>query len=238
MVVSSRTFVAVSIGLVGLGLLVGPSLGQQQDGAVRKTNGQGAKPAPPTPPTVGTIDMGEVFKGYDKVKASAAEFKTAVMKRQGELMQVMTQMKAESEELAKLRVGSEDYKKHESKITDLKVKSEAGRETAEREFALREAEMMATLYKEIQSMVARVATHRGMTYILRVANDPVVGTDPNSAMRAIERSVVYADPKNDITKDVINYLNYEYKAAGGVVPPAATTPTSGAGAAAVRPTGN
>src|SRR5262249_51007370 len=204
----------------------------------RKTTGQSAKPAAPTPPTFGTIDMGEVFKGYDKVKVNADEFKAAVLARQKDLMGVMTQMKAESDELGKLRPGSEDYKKREAKITELKAKGEAGRETAEREFALREAEMMATLYKEIQTMVARVAQHRGMTYVLRVSNDPVVGSDPNSAMRAIERSVVYADQKNDITKDVITYLNYEYKAAGGMAPKSSSSSPAATPAAGARTSGN
>ena len=52
--------------------------------------------------------------------------------------------------LAKLCPATEDYKKHENKVTELKARHEAGREQAEREFAQRQAEMMATLYKEVQ----------------------------------------------------------------------------------------
>ena len=180
--------------------------------------------------------MTAVFKGYDKVKVSGEEFKAAVMAKKKDLMSIMEQMKVESESLAKLAPGSTDAKKIEDKLTQLKASNEAGREQAEREFALREAEMLATLYKEIQSMVARVAKYRGMTYVLRVSNDPVTGSDPNSAMRAIERSVVYAESTNDITKDVVQYLNAEYKSKGGVSPKAtsSTAPTQGS----VKPAGN
>ena len=59
MVVSSRMFVAVGLGLAGLAFLVGPTLGQQpqQDGAVRKsstgsqsTGSQSSAPSKPAPP--------------------------------------------------------------------------------------------------------------------------------------------------------------------------------------------
>jgi outer membrane protein len=234
MVVSSRAIVALGVGVLAAGILAGPSRGQQQDGALRKTTSQGAAPTGPAPATFGTIDMTAVFKGYDRVKVSGEEFKSAVMEKKKDLMKVMQQMQMESEMLAKMTPGSPDFKKHEEMITQLKAQSEAGRESAEREFALREAEMLATLYKEIQTMVARVAKHRSITYVLRISNDPVTGSDPNSAMTAINRSVVYADTSNDITGDVVRYLNHEYKQKGGVSPKASTS----AAATGARPNGN
>ena len=41
------------------------------------------------------------------------------------------------------------------------------------------------------------------------------------------QSVVYADPRNDITKDVVHNLNLAYKAAGGTAPRAAAPAASG-----------
>lgn len=236
MVVSSRAVAVVSFGLLGVFALASASYAQQQDTAVRKTNTQSPAGTPAAPATFGSIDMTAVFKGYDKVKVSGEEFKAAVMTKKKDLMAIMEQMQTESASLAKLAPGSADAKKIEDRITQLKASNEAGREQAEREFALREAEMLATLYKEIQSMVSRVARHHGMTYVLRVSNDPVTGSDPNSAMRAIERSVVYAEPVNDITNEVIGYLNVEYKKAGGTAPKATSAVTPAP--SAVKPAGN
>ncbi|WP_406700304.1 OmpH family outer membrane protein [Singulisphaera sp. Ch08] len=237
MVVSSRAVAAVSLGLIGVMALASSSQGQQQDVAVRKTTTQSAAGPAPAPATFGSIDMTAVFKGYDKVKVSGEEFKAAVMLKKKDLMGIMQQMQQESESLAKMTPGSSDALKIEDKLTQLKASNEAGREQAEREFALREAEMLATLYKEIQSMVTRVAKFRGMTYVLRVSNDPVTGSDPNSAMRAIERSVVYADTTNDITKEVVQYLNAEYsKSRGGATPKATSSVTPNP--ASVKPAGN
>lgn len=240
MVVSSRALAAVGLGLVGLGVLVVPSLGQQaqqKDGAVRPTVNRPAASAasstPPGPAVFGSVEMNAVLKGYDKFKVLSEEWEAAASAKQRELMQIMQEMKTESDMLAKYTPGSVDFKKAENKITELKAKGEAGRETAQRELALREAEMIATIFNEIQSMVSRVASKKGITYVLQVSTEPVSGSDPNSAYRAMQRSVLYADPRNDITKDVISYLNYEYKAAGGRAPKA----TSSAGPAATRPGG-
>ena len=68
--------------------------------------------------------------------------------------------------MKKLNPGSEDYRKHENRITELKAKMEASKEQAEREITLRQAETMATLYKEIQAYAKWVAQHRGITHVM------------------------------------------------------------------------
>jgi outer membrane protein len=239
MVVSSRAIVVASLGVLGVALLVGPSLGQQKDSSVSKTSSQ--PPAnsakPPAPAAFGTIDMTAVFKNYDKVKYTSEEFQAAALAKKNELMKIMTEMQTVSESLANLKPGTPDYKKHEDRMSMLKAQGEAGRESAEREFAMREATMLATIYKEVQEMVAAVAKLRKMTYVMRVSNDPITSTDPNSAMTAINRTVVYFDGANDITNDVVYNLNRRYKAQGGPAPKGTSSSTTAAPAAA-KPAGN
>jgi outer membrane protein len=238
MVISSRAIVAVGLSAVGLGLLVGPSLGQQPDAGVRRTASPStAAPAAPISPVIGTIDMDAVFKNYDKVKVSSEEFKAAALARKAVLQKIQVDAQQEAEILAKLTPGTEDFKKHENRVTELKAQFEAGRETAERDFASREAEAMATLYKEVQAMVARIAQWKKMTYIVKVSNQPISGSNPNSVMAAMANTMVYADPRNDITNDVVYNLNRIYKATGGpsvkgsAAPGAPTPPATGAPAA-------
>ncbi len=238
MVISSRVVAATGLCAVGVGLLLaGPSLGQQQDAGVRRTASPStATPAGPVAPVIGTVDMDAVFKNYDKVKASSEEFKSAALQRKGELQKIQSEAQQEAEILAKLTPGTEDYKKHENRVTQLKAQFEAGREQAERDFASREAEAMATLYKEVQAMVGRIAQWRKMTYIVKVSNQPISGSNPNSVMAAMANTVVYADPRNDITNDVVYNLNRIYKATGGAATkgsaatqaPAGSAPAGGA----------
>lgn len=239
--------------IMGMGLLAaacGPlasqgwaqAQAQQADGGVRRTAGTSTStPTAPVSPVIGTIDMDAVFKNYEKVKVSSEEFKAAAQARKAELMKIQAEAQQVAELLAKMSQGTEDYKKHENRVTELKARFEAGRESAERDFASREAEAMATLYKEIQAMVARVAQWRKMTYIVKVSNQPISGSNPNSVMAAMANTMVYADPRNDITNDVVYNLNRMYKATGGQsartpgnaapASAAATAPAPAAGAA-------
>jgi Skp family chaperone for outer membrane proteins len=225
MVVSSRGILAIGVTLAGLALLVGPGLGQgqTQDGTIRKTANPAAAASPPSPiaPVIGTVDLELVFKSYEKVKVSNKEYSAALLARKNELMKIMSEAQEETQMLAKLAPNSEDYKKHENRVTELKARHEAGREQAEREFQLRQAEVMATLYKEIQEMVKKIAQWRKMNYVVKVSTQPITGADPNSVMAAMSSTLVYADPRNDITNDVIYNLNRFYKAtAGPAVKPA------------------
>jgi outer membrane protein len=240
MVVSSRKVAALGLGLVGVGCLIGPSFGQQkqQDEGVRKT--AAANPAPAAAkqavpaPVFGTVDLEEVLRKYDKVKAQQDEFRAAAEAKRNELMKFQVEAQEESQKLAKMTPNSIDAKKIEDHLTQLKAQLEAGREQAQRDFSLRESEMLATLYKEVQSMVAAVARYKGMTYVLQVSNEPPSGSNPNSVMAAMSKTVIYSDPAGDITRDVIHNLNLTYKRAGGVAPkPAANSP-----APAANPSGN
>src|SRR5262249_26438152 len=206
------------------------AVGSQAGAAAARTPNQ----APPAvvPAVFGTVDVEAVFKSYDKVKFQQEEFKAAAMAKHNELAKIQAEAQEEMNKLPKMTPGSVDAKKIEDRITTLKAQLEAGREQAQRDFALRQAEMLATLYKEVQEMVAAMAKYRGMTYVVQVSNEPVSGSNPDSVMAAMAKTVVYADSRNDITRDVIHNLNARYKAAGG------TTPKAAAPAAATNPAGN
>jgi len=242
MVVSSRAVVAVGLALAGVGALSLRATAEPPDTSVRKTSASAsqsaaaAKPAAPVPATFGTVDIEAVFKAYDKVKTQQEEFKAAALAKHNELAKIQAEAQEELGKLQKLTPNTADAKKIEDRVTELKAKLDAGREQAQRDFAVRESEMLATLYKEVQDMVAAIAKHYGYTYIVQVSNEPISGSNPNSVMAAMAKTVVYADSRNDITKLVVHHLNNRYKAAGGATPKAAA-PTQAAGSAAT-PSGN
>ena len=242
MVLSPRGILAIGLSLAGIAYFVVPSRIQAQqpqkaDGGVRATStGKGTAtngPPAPIPPVIGTVDLEMVMRNYEKVKDQMKELSAAVNVRRGELMKLESEGRSEAEYLQKLTPGSADYKKREDHMLELKAKVEAGQESAQREFSLRQAESLATLYKEVQGMVARVAQWRKINYVLKVSTKPPSGTDPNSVVSALGEAVIYADPRNDITNDVVHYLNQYYKATRNptATPKAAARPTSaGAGA--------
>jgi outer membrane protein len=243
MPMSSRATRALGL---GLGLLATATLVAQSqaqgpnDASVRKSSTQGASATTPgtaPPMRVGTIDMQKVINDYKKYKFSGEQLKNAYIEKQGELNRVMAQMKQVNKEMEGLDPAGNDFKAKETRMTELKAEFEAKKEQAQADMTRREAEALATIYKEIHAMTERVAKFKGYNYIIRVSNEPVSGSDPNLVMSAIARAVVYADSTHDITDMVILNLNDSYEkqqAAEGNPPASAATSKPAAAAAPTR----
>lgn len=230
MAMSSRMAVVAGLSLLGLISLVGQSSGQQ-DREVQKTSTNPRQPAPNlSPAVIGTVDLDAVFKGYEKMKVAMDSMRADVTARQGDMSKIAAEGKQATEILAKLTPGTPDYKKTETRISQLRAQLQVLQEQSQNEFAQREAESLAGFYKDVQQMVELVAKVRKMTYVVRISKEPVTGSQPDLVMAAMSRPVVYSDPSADITNDVIYYLNASYRRSTGAAAPKASsssTPSAG-----------
>ena len=243
---STRAALAVGLGCVGVAGLVGQSVAQQGDGGVRRVaaaNSAAGVPAaaPVAMPAVsiGTLDVEGVFRSYDKVAVRGEDLNAEVMLRYGELSKLANEGKLEQEKLGNIKPGTADAQKCEQRMVQLKAQIEAGRQNAEREFTQKETETMTSIYNEVADMTARVAQKHGMTFVVKYNEGKIQSNEPNSAMSQMSKTFIYADPRVDLTKEVIGYLNQTYKLSGGRVPkpqaPGAAAP--GANAPAAAPAG-
>ena len=193
-------------------------------------------PTPGLPAVIGTIDMDSVFKNYEKVKVSSDDIAAKAMAKQNELQKLVADMKTLAEKQASLSPSSPEFKKLDQQLTQMKITGEAAQESARKELAQVEAEALSALYREIQSMTARVAAWRGMNYVVKVSNEQPSAADPQAVMAILSRTVVYSDPRNDITQQVVQFLNQEYRKVAAAQPrPATGAAATAAPAAAAQP---
>ncbi|WP_435016197.1 OmpH family outer membrane protein [Tundrisphaera sp. TA3] len=233
---STRVALVVGLGLVGAAGLVGRSVAQQPQQDPKLRQAATTAPAGPASVSIGTIDMDSVLKNYDKFKVATQTLQAEAMARQNELMKIMAEAKSTQEMYQKLTPGSPDAKKCEDKITMLEGQFEAGRKNAEREFTQKESETMAGIYNEIQKFARYIAQQRGMTFVIKFTDQEAKGSEPNSVMAVMSRTVLYADARVDITAQVTNTLNEAYRKAGGVAPkPEPAAAGAAAPGAAARP---
>lgn len=237
---STRATLSVGLCLVGVAGLVGRTFGQApaQDPKVRPAGAAATSnnAAPIGPVSIGSIDMDSVLKNYDKFKVATETLRAEALTRHNDLMKIATEAKQQTELLGRMGPGTPDAKRCEDKITQLKAQFEAGRENAEREFTQKEAETMATIYNEIQRYAKWVAQKKNMTFVVKYSDQAASGSEPNSVMAAMSRTILYSDPRVDITNDVTYYLNQAYKASGGP-PPRAAAPAAAAAPAPSAPAG-
>jgi outer membrane protein len=227
MAMSSRVALIVGLAVAGVTVVAGRSTGQDSS--------QKAAPQPVqtlTPAVIGCIDMDAVFKGYEKVDFIRKSIEAEANIKKAELTKIMGEAQQVAKEMESLTPGSPDFKNHDAKLARLKADLDSARELAQRDFAMRESEALATVYKEIQAMVEAVAKHNRMNYVVRVSNEPISAGDPNATIAAMSRSVVFSDPAGDITQMVIKLLNREYQKTTPPKAPAASTPSESAPAPA------
>lgn len=227
----SRKTWALGLVLAGLAILVGRSHAQNDPGAAKAPNAANALP----PARIGTIDMDRVFKEYKKVKFAGDQLKNDVQAKQGELGKLMAQGRQVAQEMESLAPGSGTFKEKEAAMTRLKAQVESERELAQAEFTRREADALATIYKEVQAMTAAVARQQGLTYVMKTSAEPISASEPNSVIAAMNRAVVYSDPSTDITNKVVYYLNLAYEKQVGAQAPAAAPAAAATADAATRP---
>jgi len=242
MAISSRASLALGLGLLGVAGFVGVSNGQQGDGAVRKagTAGTTAAPAAMKPTVIATIDLEAVVRGYEKAKYQAEQLQAEALAKMGQLKAIATEAQQIAKEMESLQSSSKDFKDRGAKLSELKAKLTAGKETLQAESQMKQVEMMAGFYKEAQDMIGRYSKSRGITCVVQISAVPVKSEDPDSVMAALGRSVVYADPSMDITRSVLWNMNKEYTESGGPIaknppPGGATIDPAATPASAERP---
>jgi len=128
------------------------------------------------------------------------------------LNKLNSEAQQEIELLAKLAPGSEDFRSHERRKGELVARFEIERKNAEEEFSRYETRFMASLYKEIQEVTTTVAQAKGLTYVVKISPLPPTSESRDAVMTALARSVVYSDPRADITGEVVRLLNQSYAA--------------------------
>jgi RNA polymerase sigma factor (sigma-70 family) len=163
---------------------------------------------------IGSVDMDAVGKRYENLQRLEEQLKRDRMAAEQSLAKSQAQIKKLTEQMKRLPPASSDYIALENQIAELKGRLGTEEEREQRESVRRETRMMSTLYQEIHEVIAKVAKAKGLDYVVRVSSGPGSNSDFNEVNDALGRSVIfYANPRNDITEEVIRELNRKFKAA-------------------------
>lgn len=215
---SRRAALAMGLSAGALLGLVGRAFGQAGKGsrpATAPTPGPAAGTGPPRSPLaaiIGTISIESVVEGYDRTKALAQTLQAAALSKQNDLMRLQNEGKQLLKLMESLKQDHPDYRQHEEKITLIRAQIQAGEEQLQRDLESRRSESIATLHEEIRAVTARIAQRRGLTHVVKIVSKPPRADDPESVASAVMQAFLYADPRTDISADVVAILNQEYHA--------------------------
>jgi Skp family chaperone for outer membrane proteins len=199
---------SVAAAVVGICSLVGSLVGPSEASA----QGQGR----PSGHNIAVVDVSIIFKKHARFLGMIEKFKKDVQGAEAKLKTEFDQIKALQEQLKGLTPGSPDYKQMEQRIAHSGADWQVKQQTQKKDLMEYEGRIYFQVYREIDDSVKRFAQKNEIALVLRYASDPVDDpNDRNEIVRGINKSVVYVDPRLDITDWILTDLNRSSAAGAG-----------------------
>jgi Skp family chaperone for outer membrane proteins len=161
---------------------------------------------------VGSIDMDAVMKRYGRVRQVNERMNDARTEAKEQLTKLQTEVQAFVSRMRQLQPGSADYRAREEQLEGMKRRIERESDAFESEITRRHARQSASVLQDIHEVIAAVAKAQGLDYVVKVSPEPRPDANPDEVYGAMGRSVLYANPRNDITEEVIRELNRRFEA--------------------------
>ena len=158
--------------------------------------------------------MGAVLKRYGKVRQSSQRLSADRDDARANIAKLRSKAQAIAGEMERLSPSGEDYRAREDRLAAMKKQVERESEGFQTELSQRQARESASVLEDIQEVIAEVARAKGMDYVVKVSPEPRPDASPSDVVAAFNRSVLYANPRNDITDEVARELNRRFEAAG------------------------
>lgn len=178
---------------VGLGLFLESAQADPQQGA-----GQ-------TRPFIHVINVNEVFKGYSKYQQLTTTFKSEVEKRESQLKAQEQILRAKMEEM-KFKKDKSDRDRLEKEIADKRFETEQLKRNFQDELTQKEADIYATVYKDMSDMLTQYCDQYQVPMVLRLQGG-ADSANPPAVLQSLQRIVVYSNPNLDLTKVITDGLN-------------------------------
>ena len=203
-----------------------------------------AAPAGPSQGTtgpIGLVDMAHVFKNYKKFEIMTKDLQAEIKASEEKLKLMAENLKAlaaKGQELKGIvKETSPEFIEHEKAFTQAQSDFETARKVEQREFLRKEAQIYKTIYLEVADAVEQAAKYYNLSVVLRFSREEIdEAGDPKELIQSMNRQVVYHRSEDDITDDVVRFLNknYERAAGGGAAAPAAAAAAPKTASAAKR----
>lgn len=188
----------------------------------------GKKTAPQAVPhKVGLIDMGRVFKEYKKFEDIRDSLRQEVAASEQKARTMSQTIQDLQEKMKPFKPGSPEYSKLETEVARKSSELQAFGKVLQRDLLRKETQAYKDIYLEVSKVVRMYAEHYDYTLVMRFESDPIDSADPQKLLQSLNRQVVYHRTNDDITQNIVDYLNGEYaKQKGGAAAGRSQAPTS------------
>ncbi|GJM26920.1 MAG: hypothetical protein DHS20C16_33350 [Phycisphaerae bacterium] len=166
---------------------------------------------------IAVIDVAQVFESYEMTRDLEAMFNAKRQELATEAEQRRTSIEQMRRGLAAFDPASSDYISREKELIRAEVDFQVWSTHSEQRLKTNHKLWLLSIYRNTQAMVSQLANERNFDLVLtfdRLAEDA-----PDSVtlrQQILLQKVIYHHSRIDITTEVLNRLNNEYKSSGGI----------------------
>jgi len=177
--------------------------------------GATASRPPATPVAVATVDIVQIINGLEERSVREEELNARRMTRQGQLEEVVEEIKALESDIQMLSQGTDERRDKIRELMELRAVAEARRNALSQIISIDMGNVMSELYTKVEDAISRIADREGYDIVLLDDSQlPLPDNAPDSDVyRAIiTKGIVYHHDSTDITDRVVTLLNNEFSA--------------------------
>ncbi len=166
---------------------------------------------------IAVIDVAQVFESYTMTRDLESMFNAKRQELSNEAEQRRTSIEQMRRGLAAFDPSSADYISREQELIRAEVDFQVWSTHSEQRLKTNHKQWLLAIYRNTQGAVAKLANERNFDLVLtfdRLAEDA-----PDSVtlrQQILLQKVIYHNSRVDITTEVLNRLNNEYKSGGGI----------------------
>jgi len=161
-----------------------------------------------------------------KIATQIQEYKDLVEKAKADRASLESQLndrnqkiKAMQDELKLLLPDSAQYAEKNKALLNYRIEGEVWAKTMQLDVARKEKQSNKMLFDKIQATVAQTANERGITLVIADRSRDLpenVDEIPAETLTALllDRTILYTDPKLDITQDIVIAMDKAYASSG------------------------
>lgn len=190
---------------------------------------------------IAVIDVAQVFESYDMTRDLEAMFNAKRRELSEEAEQRRSSIEQMRRGLAAFDPASTDYITREKDLIRAEVDFQVWSTHSEQRLKENHKRWLLAIYRNTQETVRRLAGERNIDLVLTY--DRLTEDAPDSVtlrQQILLQKVIYHHSRIDITSEVLNRLNNEYKSTGGIrsldAPPVTSRRNQGAQPQGMSPT--
>ena len=180
------------------------------------TNAVAADTSKSMPERIGLVDLGYVFKNYEKFLASQDSIKTEIASLSLKAQQLTLEAKQIELALNRAEPGSRERAELEQEMLKKRRQFEDYQRTSRQSLIKQESNLYKTVYFEVMDAVRDVAKEQNFTLVIRFDREHLDPAESNvdAVKKGLNRQVIYFRDRSDLTEIVLKRLNADYSKGG------------------------